>query len=322
MAILVTGGAGFIGSHLCDKLLTEGKEVVCLDNLDPYYSPARKLRNIQHNLGHKKYIFITLDVTKKEPLEKVFDKHKIEQIVHLAALAGVRPSLSDPMQNAEANILATINLLEMARKHKIKSFIFASSSSVYGNNRKVPFSEEDRVDFPASPYAASKKSAELYCYLYSKLFSIHATCLRFFTVYGPRGRPDMAPYLFVSRISQGKPITMFGDGRSKRDYTYVSDVIDGIVAALRKNFRFEIINLGNSAPIELSRFIEIVERKVGKKAKIKRLPPQLGDVPITFADISKAKRLLNYEPKVSLESGIAKLVQWYEDEKAKGGENL
>lgn len=312
--ILVTGGAGFIGSHVCDRLLKLGKKIICIDNLNPYYSPKRKIRNIQHNFENNNFLFIAIDIQKKDHLEQIFEKNKIDKIVHLAARAGVRPSIEKPLWYRDTNVNGTINLLELAKKHKIKNFIFGSSSSVYGKNKKIPFSETDNVDYPISPYAASKKACELFCYTYSHLCSLNVTCLRFFTVYGPRGRPDMAPYLFTKLINEGKPIKMFGDGTTKRDYTYVSDIVDGIVEALDKSFRFEIINLGNNHPIELRYFISVIEKHLGKKAKIKKFPLQPGDVPITFADITKAARLIGYKPKVSIEEGMGKFIEWYKKE--------
>ncbi len=313
--ILLTGGAGFIGSHVCDKLLKLRYRVVCIDNLNSYYSPSRKLKNIQHNLKNKNFKFEKIDITNKEELEQTFKNNKISNIIHLAAGVGVRYSIENPETHEKTNLLGTLNLLELAKKHKIKNFIFASSSSIYGENKKIPFSEQDRVDNPISPYAATKRAAELLCYTYSYLYNLNLTCLRLFTVYGPRGRPDMAPYLFTKLIDEGKPIKAFGDGTTKRDYTYISDIVNGIISALEKPFKFEIINLGNNKPIELRKFISIIEENLGKKARIKKekLPP--GDVPITFADISKAQKLLGYNPKVSIEQGMRKFIGEYKKEK-------
>ena len=313
-AILVTGGAGFIGSHLCDRLLKMGKEVVCIDNLNSYYSPQRKVKNIHHNFDNKNFTFVSMDIQKKDQLELVFKRHKISKIVHLAARAGVRPSIEKPIWYKDTNVSGTLNLLELAKQYPVKQFIFASSSSVYGNNKKIPFSENDPVDKPISPYAASKKACELFCYTYSHLCNLSVTCLRFFTVYGPRGRPDMIPILYPHRISQGIYIKMFGDGTTKRDYTYISDIIDGIISALKKPFKFEIINLGNNKPVELKYFISLVEKNLKKKAKIRKLPIPQGDVNLTYADISKAKKLLNYSPKVSIEEGLKKTIEWYKKE--------
>ncbi len=312
--ILVTGGAGFIGSHTCDKLLTEGKEVICIDNLNSYYSPERKKANIKHNLSNPNFKFFKLDITDKEKLEKLFNNEKIDKIIHLAAMAGVRYSIENPLLYNKTNILGTLNILEIAKNYKIKNLICASSSSVYGKNKKVPFSEKDRVDECISPYAATKKACETFCYTYHHLFNINITCFRFFTVYGPRGRPDMAPYLFTDLISKGKQIKRFGNGKTKRDYTYVKDIVEGIYSALNKNLKFEIINLGNSEIVELNYFISVIENLVGKKAKVKQYPEQPGDVPITYADITKAKKLLGYNPTTSIEEGMKKFVEWYKKE--------
>jgi len=313
MSIMVTGGAGFIGSHVCDRLLSIGKKVVCVDNLNPYYPPKIKIKNIQHNFDNPHYVFVNLDITKKDELEQVFMNNKIDKIIHLAARAGVRPSIEKPLWYKDTNVSGTLNLLELSKMYKIKNFIFGSSSSVYGNSQKVPFSESDNVDYPISPYAASKKACELYCYTYSHLCNLNITCLRFFTVYGPRGRPDMAPFLFTKWINNGNPIKRFGDGTSKRDYTFITDIVDGVISALGKNFKYEIINLGNSNPVELNYFIRLIEKSLNKKAKIKQFPEQPGDVPITFADVSKAKKLLGYDPKVKIEEGIPLLTHWYKD---------
>jgi UDP-glucuronate 4-epimerase len=314
--ILVTGGAGFIGSHLCDKLLSLGHTVICVDNLNAYYPPARKIKNIQHNLSNKNFHFFALDIARKKDLEQeIFQKFEVDKIVHLAARAGVRPSIADPFIYQEVNLLGTLNLLDLAKAHKVKAFIFGSSSSVYGKCTDVPFREDShQTDKPISPYAATKKSCENYCHTYNHLYGMNITMLRFFTVYGPRGRPDMAPYLFTDWVAKGKSIKRFGDGTTKRDYTYVGDIVNGIVAALEKAYNFEIINLGNSKPVELNYFINVIEKTVGKKAIIDQFPEQQGDVPITYADVSKAKELLSYEPKVSIEEGMQKFYEWYRKE--------
>lgn len=312
--ILVTGGAGFIGSHLCDRLLALGYRVICVDNLNHYYSPKIKISNIQHNFENPNFKFVFLDITKKDQLDKLFREEKIDKIVHLAARAGVRPSIEKPLWYKEANITGTVNLLELAKQYHIKNFIYASSSSVYGNSKDIPFKETQNVDYPISPYAASKKACELFCYTYSYLCGLNVTCLRFFTVYGPRNRPEgMAMYLFVDRISRGLPIKKFGDGTTKRNYTYISDIIDGIVAALNKENKFEIINLGGAETIELNRLIEIIEKVIGRKAIIEKLPIPRGDVLVTYADNSKAEKLLGFKPKVDIETGIKNLYQWYQD---------
>jgi UDP-glucuronate 4-epimerase len=310
MAILVTGGAGFIGSHVCEALVKEGKEAVCLDNFNEFYNPKFKQENIKGLLKERNFKLIKGDIREKN-VERILKKNDVREVIHLAAQAGVRPSIENPMLYADVNINGTLNLLEASRRQGIENFVFGSSSSVYGINNKIPFSEEDKIDKPISPYAASKAAGELYCHTYSHLYGLNITCLRFFTVYGPRGRPDMAPYKFTKLISEGKAIEVFGDGKSKRDYTFISDIVNGILAASRKKHRYEIINLGNSKTVELSYLISVIEKEVGRKALIERKPNQPGDVPLTYADVSKAKKLLGYKPKVGIEEGIRRLVEWY-----------
>lgn len=311
--ILITGGAGFIGSHLVDRLLDMGKKVICIDNFDPFYDQEIKKKNIEHNLENRNFVLVKEDIRNKKKLEEIFETYDIDKIVHLAARAGVRPSIRDPLLYEDVNIRGTLNLLELCKEYQVKNFIFGSSSSVYGINSKVPFSEDDPIKFPISSYATSKRSCELFCFTYFHLYDIPVTCLRFFTVYGPRQRPEMAIHKFTRLISQGKTIEMYGDGTSKRDYTYIDDIINGIISALNKKFDFEIINLGNSETVELRYLISLIEKNLGKKAKIKQLSEQLGDVPITYADIKKAKKLLNYRPKVKIEEGIRRFVEWYKD---------
>jgi len=310
-SVLVTGGAGFIGSHLCERLLSRNKNVVCLDNFDPYYSPEVKKNNIAASLKNRRFHLAECDIRDKDKLAALFSSRKFDVVVHLAARAGVRPSIKDPHVYQDVNIGGTINLLEMCREHGIKRFVFGSSSSVYGDNSKVPFSENDILMKPISPYAASKQACELFCYTYHHLYDIRITCLRFFTVYGPRQRPDMAIHKFTKMIDGGKQIEIYGDGSSRRDYTYIDDIIDGVEASVDKNLAFEIINLGESETTELSRLVSLIEENIGKKAKVKRLPMQPGDVPITCADVSKAKKLLGYKPKVAVEAGIPSFVKWY-----------
>jgi UDP-glucuronate 4-epimerase len=310
--ILVTGGAGFIGSHVCDKLLELGHKVICLDNFNDYYDPKIKKQNISNNFTNPNFNLEKIDITNFKELEAVFRKYSIKKIIHLAARAGVRPSIKQPMLYFNVNVKGTQNLLELSRINNIKTFIFGSSSSVYGNNKKIPFSEKHKTDNQISPYASSKKCGEILCRSYSELFDMNITCLRFFTVYGPRGRPDMAPFKFTNLISHDKPIEMYGDGTSKRDYTYVADIVNGVIKALEKNYKFEIINLGNSDPIELKKFISVIENTLNKKTKIILRPIPPGDVDITFADISKAKKLLDYDPQTSIEQGIRKFVDWYQ----------
>jgi len=311
--VLVTGGAGFIGSHLCDRLLERGEEVVCFDNFDPYYDVGMKDANVGRNLENGRFRLVRGDVRDPSDLEVVFQSSEITKVVHLAAKAGVRPSIERPLLYEEVNVRGTLNLLEAARKNGVKNFVFGSSSSVYGVNEKTPFSEDDPLESIISPYAASKASGEAFCQTYSHLYGIPITCLRFFTVYGPRGRPDMAIFKFTKKIVEGERIEVYGDGSSMRDYTYVDDIVDGVVSALDKNFLFEIINLGDSRTVKLSRLISLIESGLGRNAEITRMPDQPGDVPVTYADIGKAGKLLGYEPKVTIEEGIKEFVAWYRE---------
>lgn len=311
MNILVTGGAGFIGSHLCERILKTDKHVICLDNFDDFYDPSIKMNNITRCLNSANFELIRGDIRDKITLEAIFQNNQISKIVHIAAKAGVRPSIRNPLLYEDVNVRGTLNLLEACKNHRVENFIFASSSSVYGINSKLPFGEDDPISKPISPYAASKRSCEMYCFTYHHLYGIPITCLRFFTVYGPRQRPEMAIHKFTRLISAGEEVEIYGSGSSKRDYTFIDDVIEGIVSLLDKKFDFEIINLGNSEPVELEYLIELIEKGLNKTASIKRLPAQAGDVPITFADISKAKSLLNYNPKTSIEKGIKRFAQWY-----------
>jgi len=287
MNILVTGGAGFIGSHVCERLLERGDCVVIVDDLNGYYDPGLKQRNLDEVRKKGEYTFHQVDITEYNALEKVFQEHRIDKVIHLAARAGVRASLEQPHLYFSVNCMGTVNVLEFCRLHAVKNVVFGSSSSVYGENKKIPFSEEDCVESQISPYAVSKRIGELICSSYHNLYKMRITCLRFFTVYGPRGRPDMAPLKFTRLISGDKPIEMYGDGSSKRDYTFVTDIVDGILASLDKELDFEIINLGDSNPVELAYFISLIEKNVGKKAGIIKKSKQPGDVSITYADITK-----------------------------------
>ncbi len=308
---LVTGGAGFIGSHLVDALLKLNKKVICIDNFNDYYDPKIKEKNLEDAKKHPDFVLYREDIRNYEGLKTIFEKYNIECVVNLAARAGVRPSIKQPLLYEKVNCIGTLNLLELARKFKVKSFIQASSSSVYGNNKKVPFSEDDNVDFPISPYAATKKANELMCYTYHHLYGLHITCLRFFTVYGPRQRPEMAIHKFTHLIDKGEEIPMYGDGNTKRDYTYISDIIQGILKAIEYNYPYEIINLGESQTTKLIDLIYMIAKELGKTPKIKKLPMQPGDVICTYADISKAKKLLGYNPTTPIENGIKKFVKWY-----------
>ena len=311
--ILVTGGAGFIGSNLIRRLLADNKSVICVDDFNDYYSPLTKENNIKQFLGQKNFQLCRVDIRDFNSLKEIFSSNEISKVVHLAARAGVRPSLENPLLYEEVNLRGTMHLLELSKN--VENFIFASSSSVYGNNKKIPFSEYDNVDKAIAPYAATKKAGEVMCHAYHHLYNIPISCLRFFTVYGPSGRPDMAPYKFTKWIDEGKEVQRFGNGHSKRDYTYVDDIVDGVISALDKQFKYEIFNLGNSHSIELNYFIGLIEKELGKKAKIVELPSQPGDVNITYADISKSNNMLNFQPKVSIENGIAKFVKWYKTNK-------
>ncbi|MGQ0541283.1 MAG: GDP-mannose 4,6-dehydratase [Blastocatellia bacterium] len=311
--ILVTGGAGFIGSHLVEKLLLEGGwNVSVIDDLNDFYSPDIKRANLKAVETIGEFRFIEADIRCREDLRNVFDDKNFDVIVHLAARAGVRPSLSQPTLYAQTNIDGTLNLLELARDFEVPQFVFGSSSSVYGINCKVPFSEEDRIHQPISPYAATKAAGELLCHTYSHLFGIRTVCLRFFTVYGARQRPDLAIHKFSKLISEGKPIQVFGDGTTRRDYTYIDDIIQGVRASIDyESSIHEVFNLGESETTELSRLIELLEQNLDIKAIIDRQPMQPGDVPITYADISKAKKLLGYHPATKIDEGIPKFVEWF-----------
>lgn len=317
-SVLITGGAGFIGSHLVDALLGEGVwNVTVVDDLNDFYSPEIKRENLEFAKRNAAFEFVELDIRNSEKLRDVFDRCEFDCIVHLAARAGVRPSLCHPKLYAETNIDGTLNLLELARDFEIKQFVFGSSSSVYGINSKVPFSEDDRINQPISPYASTKAAGELLCHTYSHLFDIRTVCLRFFTVYGARQRPDLAIHKFSRLITEGKPIQIFGDGTTRRDYTYIDDIIQGVRGAISYDGSMhEVFNLGESETTELSRLVELLEESLGIEAIIDRQPMQPGDVPVTFADISKAKRLLNYDPSTKIESGIPKFVEWFQASKS------
>jgi len=313
--ILVTGGAGFIGSHLVDRLIAEGDwRVTVIDDLNDFYSPEIKRSNIAAHLGNPDFKFVERDIRVADELKVVFDEDNFDVIVHLAARAGVRPSLNEPKLYVETNINGTVNLLELAREFGVGQFVFGSSSSVYGINSKVPFSEDDKIFQPISPYAATKAAGELLCHTYSHLYDIRTVCLRFFTVYGARQRPDLAIHKFTKLITEGRPIQVFGDGSSRRDYTYIDDIIQGVRASIDYDGSMhEVFNLGESETTELSRLIDLIENAVGNKAIIDRQPMQPGDVPVTFADISKARRLLNYDPHTKIETGIPNFVAWYQN---------
>ena len=317
-SILITGGAGFIGSHLVDRLMSEGDwRITVVDDFNDFYDPAIKRANIASHLADPNFKLVAADIREYEALKSIFRESAFDCIVHLAARAGVRPSLKEPLLYVETNINGTINLLELARENDVKQFVFGSSSSVYGENKKVPFSEDDPVFNPISPYAATKAAGELICHTYAHLHNMRIVCLRFFTVYGARQRPDLAIHKFAKLITAGQAIPVFGDGTTRRDYTYIDDIIQGVRAAIDYDkSNYEVINLGESRTVELRELISLLENELGGRAEIDRQPTQPGDVPQTFADISKARRLLNYNPQTPIESGIKKFVQWFQIERA------
>jgi UDP-glucuronate 4-epimerase len=310
MKILVTGCAGFIGSHVTERLLKEGHEIIGIDNLNEYYDVKQKYHNLEILKKYENFYFKKEDIVTTNIINEV----KPDKICHLASMAGVRYSIENPNIYVDVNIGGFINLLEQAIKNNVKNFVYASSSSVYGLNKSVPFSESDKIQSCNSPYAASKRSMEIFANTYNQLYKIPLIGLRFFTVYGPRGRPDMAPYKFLNAISCQKKFDKYGNGDSMRDYTYIDDIVDGVIASLNsENKDSEIINLGNSSPISLNKFIETCEKVTSKKANFKQLGDQLGDVPVTFADISKAEKLLNYKPKIGIEEGLTRTYSWLKE---------
>ncbi len=309
--ILITGGAGFIGSTLADKLLKEGSKVFVIDNFNDYYDVSLKESNVKVNEANHDYKLYRGDICDRELVAEIFNENKIDVVVHIAARAGVRPSLEDPLEYVRSNIDGTINILENMRKYGCKKMVFASSSSIYGNCKADKFSEDLKVTEPISPYAATKSACEQFLYTYHKLYGIQSVCLRFFTVYGPKQRPDLAIRKFIELIEQDKPIPVYGDGTTMRDYTYIDDIITGVCSAIEYDKTpYEIINIGGGSPVTLSEMIETIEKVLGKKAEINRLPMQPGDVDKTVSDISKARKLLNYDPQTSFEEGIRKFVEW------------
>jgi len=319
--VLVTGGAGFIGSHVAEYLLKRGDDVVIVDEMNDYYDLKIKKENLEllrEKYSEKGRLSIHIgDICDSEFIENVFEDQKPEWICHMAARAGVRPSIQDPYVYIHSNVEATTRLMDLSHKYGIKNFVFASSSSVYGGSKSTFFSEDEAVDHPVSPYAATKKACELLAYTYHHLYKLNVTGLRFFTVYGPRGRPDMAPFKFLDRVSRGVEIQQFGDGRSSRDYTYIDDIVDGVVRSIDRPHGYEIFNLGKGSGTSLKDFIDLVQKHAGKKAKIRVMPDQPGDVPYTCADVSKAQRMLGYKSKVSFEDGIRRTASWYKKAYAK-----
>ncbi len=316
MNFLVTGGAGFIGSHVCEELLRLGHAVWAFDNLHPFYPAAAKERNLAEiKAAGGDFTFVLGELAEPTALRNLFRNVKFDQVIHLAALAGVRPSLMEPESFQQINVEGTVNLLEAAHHSGIKKVTIASSSSVYGVNKKVPFSENDPTQRLISPYAASKLACEALGHVYHHVYGMDIAMLRFFTVYGPRQRPDLAIHKFARLIEDGKPVPVFGDGSTARDYTYVSDTVAGVIACTNREFGYEIFNLGESHTVTLARLIEVLEQTLGKKAIIERHPQQPGDVPLTYADISKARKHLGYDPKVGIEEGIRLFVEWFRQQK-------
>ena len=315
--ILLTGGAGFIGSHVAEALLRKHVSLAVVDNLDEFYSPAWKKANLESIETIGAFDFFDQDICAMDGMREIVARVRPDAIIHLAARAGVRPSIEQPRLYERVNVAGTVNLLELCREFQVSRLIFGSSSSVYGESDRAPFSEEQSGLRPISPYAATKLSGELFCYTYAHLYKLPVVALRFFTVYGPRQRPDLAIHKFVARMEAGKSIPIFGDGETGRDYTYVDDIVAGIFGALEYDFSstvgtpMEICNLGNSHPVKLSQLVGMIEQVTGKKAIMQRESSQQGDVPLTWADISKAGRLLGYQPQTTLEEGLKKFVAWY-----------
>ena len=311
MNILITGAAGFIGYHLCKELLDEDNNILGVDNLNNYYDSSLKLKRLNQLKSYKNFKFKKIDISNRELISPIFNKFKPKKVINLAAQAGVRYSLQNPYAYIDSNLVGFLNILELCRQNKTEGFIYASSSSVYGDNKKIPFSIQDRVDRPISLYAASKKTNELMAHSYSHLYGLHTTGLRFFTVYGPWGRPDMAYYIFTKKILNGEPISVFNNGNMKRDFTFIDDIILGTSAAIEKNYRFEIFNLGNNNSVNLLDFIKTIENELNKKAIINFQPMQSGDVKETCADISESEEKLGFKPKILIDEGIQKFIKWY-----------
>ena len=313
--ILVTGGAGFIGSHLVDRLLAFGmaSTITCVDNFDPFYDTARKEENVRRALSHSIYSLERSDICDKDGLNKIFQRARPQVVVHLAARAGVRPSLVNPAAYHRTNVEGTLNVLECARDNGAEKVVFGSSSSVYGVSSSLPFAETDSLHCPISPYAVTKIAAESLCHIFNRLYGISAVCLRFFTVYGPRQRPEMAIAKFVRSVLQQETIDVYGNGSSLRDYTYVDDIVDGVLAAIEKPITCEVINLGNAHAVPLKELLGVIQKELGIKACLRRMPSQAGDVPVTFASLAKAKKLLGYKPKVTIGEGIRRYVEWQKE---------
>ena len=313
----ITGGAGFIGSTLSQKLIEQGNKVVTIDNFCDFYNPKIKEDNVKELLQNENFKLYRADIRDRQAIKEIFDENDIDIVMHLAAMAGVRPSIENPILYQEVNCMGTQNILEEMREHNVENGVFASSSSVYGNCKEVPFREDMIVDYAISPYAATKKANEVMAHVYHKLFDMNIVMLRFFTVYGPKQRPDLAINKFTRLMLEDKEIPMFGDGTTSRDYTYIDDIVDGIIKScdycMSNKDVYEILNLGNSSPTTLKEMINIIGEVLEIEPKIKQLPMQPGDVDRTYADISKAKTLVGYEPKISFEEGIKKFIDWYKN---------
>ncbi len=314
MKILVTGGAGFIGSHTVDALLAQGDEVVCVDNFNDYYNPERKHKNIEHAGHSPAFRLYEADVRDFEAMARLFAAEKPHKVLHLAAMAGVRNSVEFPLLYEEVNVRGTLNVLELAARHGVANFVLASTSSVYGATKEIPFQEDNPAIQPLAPYPATKRACELMAHVYHHLHGLRCTPLRLFTAYGPRGRPDMTPYLFTEAISHGAEITLFDEGRPQRDFTYIDDIVQGVLASVDADLDFEIINLGNSRPVVMRDFVSIIERLVGRRANIVALPLPASEPPLTYANISKARQLLGYDPSTNVEDGMREFVRWYREE--------
>jgi len=314
-AILVTGGAGFIGSHLVERLLDAHRRVVVLDNFDSFYDPAIKRRNVEPVGRHPRYRLIEGDIRDEAVVERLFDAERFETVVHLAARAGVRPSIEQPGLYTSVNLVGTTTLLEAARRHGVERFLFGSSSSVYGNNAKVPFAEDDPADRPISPYGATKKAGEVLCHAFHHLTGMKVACLRFFTVYGPRQRPEMAIHKFARRLAAGELVEQYGDGSSARDYTYVSDIVDGILLALERCSGYHVWNLGGSRTTRLDELVRKIAEGLSMPARVVRLPAQPGDVERTWADVARAEAELGWTPRVSFDQGLERFLSWFREQR-------
>jgi UDP-glucuronate 4-epimerase len=314
MKIMVTGGAGFIGSHTVDALLARGDEVVCVDNFNDYYSPQRKHRNLAQAHTSRSFRLYERDIRNLEEMERIFTEEEPQAVVHLAAMAGVRNSVKFPLLYEEVNVRGTLNLLQLSTEHGLPNFVLASTSSVYGASQRIPFTEDDDASQPLAPYPATKRACELLAHVYHNLHGLRCTALRLFSVYGPRGRPDMTPYMFTEAISQDREIVLFDEGRPQRDWTYVDDIVRGIVAAVDANLPYEIINLGHSKPVVMRDFVSVIEELLNRKARIVSPPLPPTDPPVTYADISKARRLLGYDPATGVQEGMQEFIRWYKRE--------